>query len=57
VRTVAIARSAPFALPQYIGTAAARACGELADENWLRNLDFRRFVPRLAHHLAEIKPV
>lgn len=57
VRTVAIARSALFALPQHIESSAAQVLGDLAAENWLCDLDFRRFVPRLAHHLAEINAI
>ena len=57
VRTVAIARSAYFALPEYIAPSAARVLDTLAAEGWLTNLEFDRFVRRLAHYPSEINAI
>ena len=57
VRTVAIARSAYFAMPEYIAPSAARLLDALAAEGWLTGLDFHSFVRRLAHYLGEINAI
>ena len=54
VRTVAIAKSAMFCLPQYIESSAAVIFRELRDEDCLRGLDRGIFVGRLAYYLGEV---
>ena len=54
IRTVTIARSAVFCLPQYIDSSAAVIFGELHDEDCLRDLRRDAFVGRLAHYLGEV---
>ena len=53
-RTVAIAKSAMFCLPQYIESSAAVIFRELRDEDRLRGLDRGIFVGRLAYYLGEV---
>jgi cell filamentation protein len=57
IRTVAMARTDLFALPQHIETYGAQVLSQLATEEHLRELPFDRFVPRLAHFLGEINAV
>lgn len=57
IRTVSIARTDVFCLPQYIETYAAEVFGKLRAENRLRGLDRERFVERLAHYLAEVNSI
>ncbi len=54
IRTVAIAKSAMFCLPQYIESSAAVIFRELRDEDCLRGLDRGIFVGRLAYYLGEV---
>lgn len=54
VRSVGIARTNPFCLPQHIQTYAAEVFGELAKERHLRGLDRTSFVARLSHYFAEV---
>src|ERR1700722_15292585 len=54
IRTVAIAQSAMFCLPQYIESSAAVIFRELRDENCLRGLDRGIFVGRLAYYLGKV---
>jgi cell filamentation protein len=54
IRTVAIARTDLFALPQHIESFLAGELAELATERHLRGLDRDRIVDRLTHYLAEI---
>lgn len=54
IRTVAIAKTDLFALPQHIESFLADALAKLAAEQHLRGLDRDRIVDRLAHYLAEI---
>jgi len=54
IRTVAIAKSAMFCLPQYIDSSAAVIFRELHDEDCLRGLHRGAFVERLAYYLGEV---
>ncbi len=54
IRTVAIAKSAMFCLPQYTASSAAVIFRELHDEDCLRGLDRGMFAGRLAHYLGEV---
>ncbi len=54
IRTVAIAKSAMFCLPQYIDSSAAIIFRELHDEDCLRDLHRDTFVGRLAYYLGEV---
>lgn len=56
-RTVAMARTAMFALPQHIEPYLGQLLAELAAERHLRELPFRPFVERLAHYLAGVNAV
>jgi cell filamentation protein len=59
IRTVAIAKSVMFCLPQYIESSAAVIFRELRDEDRLRGLDRGIFVGRLAYYqmyLAAARP-
>lgn len=54
IRTVAIAKTDLFCLPQHIAPYAAEVFGQLADEKHLRDLPRDRFVSRLTHFYAEV---
>jgi cell filamentation protein len=54
LRTVAIAKSELFCLPQHIHTYGHDIFTRLAREDRLRGLDRDRFLDRLAHYLGEI---
>lgn len=54
IRTVAIAKSSVFCLPQFIEPSAAAVFGSLHEEQNLRGLRRPAFLDRLAHHLAEV---
>jgi len=54
IRTVSIARSDPFCLPQHIESYAHEVFTSLAVEQHLRGLDRDTFVDRLTHYLAEV---
>ncbi|MGO9974969.1 MAG: Fic/DOC family protein [Solirubrobacteraceae bacterium] len=54
IRTIAIAKTDLFALPQHIEPFLADVLAELAAEQHLRGLDLDRLVDRLTHFLAEI---
>jgi cell filamentation protein len=54
IRTVAIAKSAMFCLPQYIDSSAAIIFRELHEEDCLRGLRHDAFVGRLAYFLGEV---
>jgi cell filamentation protein len=54
IRTVAIAKTDLFCLPQHIEPYAAEVFGQLADEKQLRDLPRERFVSRLTHFYAEV---
>jgi cell filamentation protein len=57
IRTVAIARTDLFALPQHIVSYSARTFDGLAAERYLGGLDFDAFVERLAHYYGEVNAV
>jgi cell filamentation protein, protein adenylyltransferase len=57
IRTVAIAKGNLFCLPQYIQPAAADIFATLRAENFLRGLERRPFIERLAHFLGEVNAV
>jgi cell filamentation protein len=54
IRTVAIAKSAMFCLPQYIDSSAAVIFRELHDEDCLRGLHHDALAGRLAYYLGEV---
>lgn len=57
VRTVAMARTDLFALPQHIVPYAARVFDALASEDHLRGCERGAFIDRLAHYYAEVNAV
>lgn len=57
IRTVAIAKTDLFCLPQYIASYAADVFGGLAEEKHLRGLARAAFVDRLTHYYAEVNAV
>ena len=57
IRTVAIAKGNLFCLPQYIEHAAADIFATLRAENFLRGLERRPFIERLAHFLGEVNAI
>jgi cell filamentation protein len=57
IRTVAIAKTDMFCLPQYIEGYARDVFGQLADEKQLRGLPRDRFVERLTHFYAEVNAI
>jgi cell filamentation protein len=57
LRTVTIARTDPFCLPQHIEPYAAEVFNALAKEQHLRGLPRGRFVDRLTHYLAEVNAI
>jgi cell filamentation protein len=57
IRTVAIAKGSLFCLPQYIEPAAADIFATLRAENFLRGLERRLFIERLAYFLGEVNAV
>ena len=54
IRTVAIAKTSMFCLPQHIESSAAVIFRELHDEDCLRRLHRNAFVGRLAYYLGEV---
>jgi cell filamentation protein len=54
IRTVAIAKTAVFCLPQYVESSAAVIFRELQDEDCLRGMCHDMFVGRLAYYLGEV---
>lgn len=55
LRTVVIAKSAPFCLPQFIEAAAEQIFGQLAAaDRYLHGLCREPFVARLVHYHAEV---
>ncbi len=57
VRTVGIAKSDPFCLPQFITTYAGEVFSALAADHYLRGLDRTEFVAKLTHYFAEINAI
>jgi cell filamentation protein len=54
IRTVAIAKTSMFCLPQHIDSSAAVIFRELHDEDCLHGLQRDAFVERLAYYLGEV---
>ncbi len=54
LRTVVLARTDLFCLPEHIESYGAEVFGQLAEESLLRGLDRNRFVDRLAHYLGDV---
>jgi cell filamentation protein, protein adenylyltransferase len=54
LRTVVLAKTDLFCLPEHIETYGAEIFGHLADENRLRGLDHEPFIDRLAHYLGDV---
>jgi cell filamentation protein len=57
IRTVRIAKSALFALPEHIEPYLTGQLSRLAGENHLRNLERGLFIERLTDYLAEVNAV
>jgi cell filamentation protein, protein adenylyltransferase len=57
IRTVAIAKTDMFCLPQHIEPYATEVFGRLAAEGHLRRLDRKPFVERLTHYFAEVNAI
>ena len=53
-RTVVLAKTDLFCLPEHIESYAAEIFGKLADERRLVALDHRTFIDRLAHYLGDV---
>lgn len=54
LRTVQIARTEPFCLPQHIESFAAEVFGAIRRDGYLRGLDRPSFRLQLAHHFGEV---
>lgn len=54
LRTVVLARTDLFCLPEHIESYGAEVFGQLEEESWLRGLNRNRFVDRLAHYLGDV---
>lgn len=54
LRTVRIAKTDLFCMPQFLESNAAKVFEALQGEAWLRNLSRPEFVERLAYHLGEV---
>lgn len=54
VRTVVIAKTDLFCLPQHIASYADAVFGALARDGYLVGLELETFVARLGHHLGEV---
>jgi cell filamentation protein len=54
LRTVVLAKTDLFCLPEHIESYGAEIFGELADEDRLRGLDREPFIDRLAHYLGDV---
>lgn len=57
LRTVGIARSEPFCLPQHIEAYAGEVFAGLAKERFLRGLPRASFVDRLTHFFADVNAI
>jgi cell filamentation protein len=57
IRTVAIAKTDMFCLPQHIEPYSREVFGSLAAENHLRGLARKQFVERLTHFFAEVNAI
>lgn len=54
LRTVVLAKTDLFCLPEHIESYGAEIFGELAEEDRLRGLDREPFIGRLAHYLGDV---
>lgn len=54
LRTVVLAKTDLFCLPEHIESYGAEIFGELAEEDRLRDLARDRFIDRLAHYLGDV---
>jgi cell filamentation protein len=54
LRTVVLAKTDLFCLPEHIESYGAEILDKLADEDRLRGLDRELFIDRLAHYLGDI---
>jgi cell filamentation protein len=57
IRTVAIAKTDMFCLPQHISSYAAEVFSGLRKETYLRGLSRNDFADRLTHYFAEVNAV
>jgi cell filamentation protein, protein adenylyltransferase len=57
IRTVAIAQSSPFCLPQYIESSSASIFRALRGANFLQGLERGPFIERLTFYLGEVNAV
>lgn len=57
IRTVRIAKTDLFCLPQHIESYAAEVFGALAKEQHLKGVSRGRFVDRLTHYFAEVNAI
>lgn len=57
IRTVTIARTEPFCLPQHIESYAGEVFAALADERYLGGLDRDALLNRLTHYFAEVNAI
>jgi cell filamentation protein, protein adenylyltransferase len=57
IRTVGIAKTDPFCLPEHIESYATEVFEALARERHLRGLDRESFLDRLAHYFAEVNAI
>lgn len=54
LRTVVLAKTDLFCLPEHIESSGAEIFGKLAEEDWLRGLGRESFIDRLAHYLGDV---
>jgi len=54
LRTVVLAKTDLFCLPEHIESYGAEIFGELAEEDWLRGLGRESFIDRLALYLGDV---
>jgi cell filamentation protein len=54
LRTVVLAKTDLFCLPEHIESYGAEILGKLAEEDRLRGLDRELFIDRLAHYLGDV---
>jgi cell filamentation protein len=54
LRTVVLAKTDLFCLPEHIESYAAEIFGKLAEERQLSGLDRETFIDRLAHYVADV---
>jgi cell filamentation protein len=54
LRTVALAKTDLFCLPEHIESYGAEISGELSGEDRLRDLDRDHFIARLAHYFGDV---